>query len=58
MKLFQSSIEEIQRITGKKYEVDYSNNGESEYIKIYNTQTLEEIIEDLLEVIRNERNKR
>lgn len=58
MKLFQSSIEEIQRITGKEYEVDYSNNGESEYIKVYNTQTLEEIIEDLLEVIRNERNKR
>lgn len=57
MKLFQSSIEEIQRITGKEYEVDYSNNGESEYIKIYNPQTIEEIIEDLLEVIRNERNK-
>lgn len=51
MKLFQSDIELIQSKTRKEYDVDYSNNAESEYVKIYDDDVIESIITDLLDYI-------
>lgn len=53
MKLFQETLKEIQEITGKEYDVEYSNNAESEYVTIYSMETIEDMINDLLEVAKN-----
>lgn len=51
MKLFQSDLLLIQSKTLKEYEVEYSNNAESEYVKIYDDDVIESIITDLLDKI-------
>lgn len=53
MKLYQSDLEDIQKLTKKEYEVQYSNNAESEFVKIYDTDVVEQIIEDLLKVAQD-----
>lgn len=53
MRLFQSDLEEIQELTKKEYEVQYSNNADSEYVKIYDEDVIEDIIEQLLKYIED-----
>lgn len=54
MKLYQSDLEQIQKKLKKEYEsehIQYSNNAESEYVKIYDDDIIEEIILDLLKKV-------
>ena len=53
MFLLQGILENIQEITGKEYDAQYSNNAESEYVQIYGDTAIE-IIEDLVEVINGD----
>ena len=57
MELFQSDLEEIQALTKKEYEVQYSNNAESEYVKIYDDYVYVEIIRDLLDIAQDQKRK-
>lgn len=52
MKLYKDDLEDIQKLTKKEYEVQYSNNAESEFVKIYDTDVVEQMIEDLLKVAK------
>ena len=53
MKLLQSDLLKIQAICKKEFEAEYSNNAESEYVKIYDDDEVEEIIENLLDYIED-----
>lgn len=52
MKIFQSDLEEIQELTGKEYDVQYSNNAESEYVAIYNMAEIERMLLDMKDIAK------
>lgn len=52
MLIYQETIEQVEKISGKDYEgINYSNNGESEYAKVYSDFTVQLMLDDLLEEI-------
>ena len=55
--MFQEEVMDIQKLTKKEYDVMYSNNAESEYVKIYDEDVYIEMIRDLLEVIQEQNRK-
>lgn len=57
MRLFQEDLEEIQKLTNKEYEVQYSNNAESEYVAIYNMAEIERMLLDLKTEVKCERSR-
>ncbi len=48
--MFQEEVMDIQKLTKKEYDVMYSNNAESEYVRIYDEGVYVDMIRDLLKV--------